>query len=120
MIFQQLNQKKIRPESLKSETEFRFQWGSQESEPKIGIPNQATQCSIISLETPSEEETHAMSKPIFAPPIYDVTLDDYKVSNGESHVSENSHPSQWTQASHTNEGVTPVEPTITVCMSQCR
>ncbi len=36
-------QKKIRPESLesKAESEFRFQWGSQKLEPKIGIPNQA-------------------------------------------------------------------------------
>ncbi len=36
-------QKKIQPESLesKTESEFRFQWGSQKSEPKIGIPNQA-------------------------------------------------------------------------------
>ncbi len=34
--------KKIWPESLesKTESEFRFQWGSQKSEPKIGIPNQ--------------------------------------------------------------------------------
>ncbi len=34
-------EKKIRPESLesKTESEFRFQWGSQKSEPKIGIPN---------------------------------------------------------------------------------
>jgi hypothetical protein len=33
--------KKIRPESLesKTESEFRFRWGSQKSEPKIGIPN---------------------------------------------------------------------------------
>jgi hypothetical protein len=33
--------KKIRSESLESKTEleFRLQWGSQKSEPKIGIPN---------------------------------------------------------------------------------
>ncbi len=43
LIFQQRNSKKIRPESLESKTEleFRFRWGSQKSEPKIGIPNQA-------------------------------------------------------------------------------
>jgi hypothetical protein len=36
-------QKKIQPESLesKTESEFRLQWVSQKSEPKIGIPNQA-------------------------------------------------------------------------------
>jgi hypothetical protein len=35
-------QKKIQPESLESnmESESRLQWGSQKSEPKIGIPNQ--------------------------------------------------------------------------------
>ncbi len=35
-------QKKIRPESSESKTELelRLQWGSQKSEPKIGIPNQ--------------------------------------------------------------------------------
>jgi hypothetical protein len=35
-------QKKIQPESSESntESEFRLQWGSQKSEPKIGIPNQ--------------------------------------------------------------------------------
>ncbi len=34
-------EKKIRPESLesKTESEFRFRWGSQKSEPKIRIPN---------------------------------------------------------------------------------
>jgi hypothetical protein len=57
---------------------------------KVSVPKQH---SIISLETPSEKETHTMSKPIFAPPMYDVTFDDYSVSEGESHVSENSHPS---------------------------
>jgi hypothetical protein len=36
-------QKKIRPKSPESKTKpkFRLQWGSQKSEPKIGIPNQA-------------------------------------------------------------------------------
>jgi hypothetical protein len=34
-------EKKIQPESLesKTESEFRFRWGSQKLEPKIGIPN---------------------------------------------------------------------------------
>jgi hypothetical protein len=43
-IFQQQNSKKNptgSPES-KKELEFCFQWGSQESELKIGIPNQAS------------------------------------------------------------------------------
>jgi hypothetical protein len=42
-IFQQRNSKKFQPESpeSKTESEFRFQWGSQKLELKIGIPNQA-------------------------------------------------------------------------------
>ncbi len=37
-------QKKIRPESLESNTELEFclQWGSQKLEPKIGTPNQVS------------------------------------------------------------------------------
>jgi hypothetical protein len=34
------------------------------------------QHSIISLEMPSEEECHTMSKPIFEPNTYDTTSDD--------------------------------------------
>jgi hypothetical protein len=71
------------------------------------------QHSVISLEAPSEEEAHTMSKPIFKPLMYDVTSDDYSISDGDSHVSENSHTSQQNQASHSNEGVIPVEPTVT-------
>jgi hypothetical protein len=42
MTFQQRNSKKFWPEYPESETEseFCFRWGSQKSEPKIGIPNQ--------------------------------------------------------------------------------
>jgi hypothetical protein len=38
--------KKFRPEPSESntESEFRFQWGSQKSEPKIRIPNQGCLC----------------------------------------------------------------------------
>jgi hypothetical protein len=41
MTFQQRNSKKIQPEYPESETEleFHFQWGSQKSGSKIGIPN---------------------------------------------------------------------------------
>jgi hypothetical protein len=53
---------------------------------EVSVPKQH---SIISLEMPSEEDTHTMSKPIFMPPIYDVILDDYSVTDRESHVSEN-------------------------------
>jgi hypothetical protein len=77
------------------------------------------QHSVISLEMLSEEEAHTTSKPIFKPPMYDVTSDDHSVSDRDLHVSENSCTSQWTQASNTNEGVTPVEPTVTAGTSQC-
>jgi hypothetical protein len=42
LIFQQRNSKKKRLESSESkmESDFRFGWGSQKLEPKIGIPNQ--------------------------------------------------------------------------------
>jgi hypothetical protein len=50
--------------------------------------------------------------------MYDVTLNDYSISYGESHVLENSHPLQRTQASHMNEGGTPVEPNVTAGTSQ--
>ncbi len=57
---------------------------------EVSVPKQHT---VISLEMPSEEETHTMSKPIFAPPMYNVTLDDYSISDGKSDVSENSNQS---------------------------
>ncbi len=42
MTFQQRNSKKIPTgiSGIKNGNEFRFRWGSQKSEPKIGIPNQ--------------------------------------------------------------------------------
>jgi hypothetical protein len=45
--------------------------------------------------------------------MYDATSNDYSVSEGDLHMSENSVPSQRIQASHMNEGTTPVEPTVT-------
>ncbi len=82
---------------------------------EVSAPKQR---SIISLEMPSEEETHTTSKPIFAPPMYNVTLDDYIISDEESYVLENSCQSQWARASHQHVGVTPVEPIVTACASQ--
>jgi hypothetical protein len=60
------------------------------------------QHGVISLEMPPEEEAHTTSKPIFEPP---TRLDDFSISNRDSHMSENSRTSQQTQASHTNERV---------------
>ncbi len=54
---------------------------------EVSMPKQH---SIVCLETPSEEESHTMIKPIFKPPMYDITSDDYSISDGDSQVSENS------------------------------
>ncbi len=75
------------------------------------------QHSIISSETPFEEDANTMSKPFFKPLAYDNTSDDNSISDMDLQVSENSCTSQQTQASHTNEGVTPTEP-VTAGTSQ--
>ncbi len=59
-----------------------------------------------------------MSKLIFEPNTYDTTSDDYSISDANLQVSEYSHTSWQNQASHTAEGVTPVEPTVTAGTSQ--
>jgi hypothetical protein len=59
-----------------------------------------------------------MSKPILNTNTYNTTSDDYSVSDVDFQVSENSHTSQQNQASHTTEGVMPVEPTVTAGTSQ--
>ncbi len=71
-----------------------------------------TQHSIMSLETPSNEEGHTMSDPVSKPNTFDTTSDDF--SNSEAlQVSENSHTSQQNWSSHMTDEVTPVEPTVT-------
>jgi hypothetical protein len=45
------------------------------------------------------------------------TLDDYIIADADLQVSENSHISQQTQVSHTNEGMTATEP-VTAGTSQ--
>ncbi len=74
MSFQQQNsQKKIRTEYLESETEseFHYQWGSQKSEPKIGIPNLAPSAPVMFSNTikPPITVTMCLSPPIVAMPI---------------------------------------------------
>ncbi len=44
---------------------------------KVSMPNQH---SIMYLETPSDEEPHTMSNPVFDPNTFDATSDDYRVS----------------------------------------
>jgi hypothetical protein len=77
---------------------------------KVSTPKQH---SVISLETPSDEESHPMSKPIFEPNTIDTTSDDYSIPDLALQVSENSCTSQQNQVSHMADEVTPVEPTVT-------
>jgi hypothetical protein len=77
---------------------------------EVSMPKQH---SVIYLETPSEEESHTMSKPIFESNTFDTTSDDYSVSDAASQVSENSHTSWPNRASHMTEEVTPDESTVT-------
>ncbi len=71
----------------------------------------------LSLETPSDEEPHTISNPIFKPNTFDTTSDDYSVSEALQ-VSENSHISRQNQSSHTTDEVMPVEPTVTAGTNQ--
>jgi hypothetical protein len=57
---------------------------------KVSVPNQH---SVMYLETPSDEEPHTMSNPVFNPNTFATTLVDYSVLEA-SQVSENSHTSQ--------------------------
>ncbi len=70
------------------------------------------------LETPSAEEQHTMSDPVFDPNTFDTTSDDYSISEALQ-VSENSHTSQQNQSSHMNDEMTPVEPTVAAGTGQC-
>ncbi len=63
------------------------------------------QHSVMSLETPSEEDANTTSKTFFETLTYNTMSDDYSISDGELQVSENSCTSWQTQASHMNEGV---------------
>ncbi len=78
----------------------------------------AKQNIVISLETPSGEESHTTSKTIFKPNTYDTMSDDYSASDTALQVSKKSYTSWQNWASHTADEVMPVEPTITVGTSQ--
>jgi hypothetical protein len=81
---------------------------------EVSMPNQD---SIMYLQTPSDEEPHTMSNPVFDPNTFDTTSDDYSISVALQ-VSENSHTSQQNQSFHTTGEVRPVEPTVTAGTSQ--
>jgi hypothetical protein len=83
--------------------------------PKVSMLNQH---SIMYSETPSDQEPHTMSNPVFNPNTFDTTSDDYSISEA-SQVLENSHTSLPNQSSHTTDEMTSVEPTVTADTSQC-
>jgi hypothetical protein len=57
-------------------------------------------------------------EPSFSPPAFDVTSDDYSISDGDSHVTENTGPSRQSRAPLQVEGVTPAEHPVTTGTSQ--
>ena len=67
--------------------------------------------SLSEGDIPPEENS-------FTPPVFDVTSDDYSVSDGDSLVTENTGPSRQSRASHQAEGVTPAEQPVTAGTSQ--
>jgi hypothetical protein len=78
---------------------------------KVSVPNQH---SVMYSEMPSDD---TMSNSVFDPNTFDTTSDDYSILEA-SQVSENSHTSQQNQSFHTNDEMTPVEPTVAAGTSQ--
>ena len=71
------------------------------------------QHSVIHPETPSEGDV-LQEESTFSPPVFDVTSDDYSISDGDVHVTENSEPSHQSRA----ERVTPADTPVTAGTSQ--
>jgi hypothetical protein len=68
-------------------------------------------------ETPSEDAISSEEISV-VPPFHEFVADDQSISDGDSQVTENVQPSCQSRASHQNEGVTSIEPTITDGTSQ--
>jgi hypothetical protein len=68
-------------------------------------------------ETPSEGDVPP-EEPMFSPPVFYVTSEEYSVTDGDSHVTEHTEPSRQSRASLQAEGVTPAEPTVTAGTSR--
>ncbi len=81
---------------------------------KVSVP---IQHSIMYLETPSSEEPHTVSNPVYDPNTFDTTSDDNSVSEALQ-VSVNSHTSQQNWSSHTTDEMTTVDPAIAAGTSQ--
>jgi hypothetical protein len=69
-------------------------------------------------ETQSEDAA-SLEEISVVPPFHELAADNQSVSDGDSQVMENAQPSCQSRASHQNEGVTSVEPTVKAGTSQC-
>jgi hypothetical protein len=81
---------------------------------KVSAPIQR---SIMYPETPSEDAV-SLEKISVVPPFHEFAADNQSVSDRDSQVTENARPSRQSRASHQNEGVISVEPTVTAGTSQ--
>jgi len=63
--------------------------------PEVSAP---IQHSVMYLESLSEGDIPP-EEPSFSLPVFDVTLDNYSISDGDSHVTENNGPSRQSRAS---------------------
>jgi hypothetical protein len=68
-------------------------------------------------ETQSEDAT-SLEEISIVPPVHEFAVDNQSISDGDSQVTENVRPSRQSRASHQNEGVTSIEPTVTAGTSQ--
>jgi hypothetical protein len=68
-------------------------------------------------ETQSEDAV-PLEKIFVIPPFHEFAADDQSISDGDSQVKEIVQPSRQSWASHQNEGVTSIEPTVTAGTSQ--
>ena len=75
------------------------------------------QHSVMYPESLSEGDVPP-EEPSFSPPVFDVTSDNYSISDGDSHVNENNGPSRQSRAPLQAEGVTPAENPVTAGTSQ--
>jgi hypothetical protein len=82
---------------------------------KVSVP---IQHSIMYPETQFEDAASSEEISV-VPPFHEFAADNRSVSDGDSQVTENARPSCQSQASHQNEGVTSIEPTVTAGTSQC-
>ena len=74
--------------------------------PAVQPDSAPIQHSVMYPESLSEGDI-PLEEPSFSPPVFDVTADDYSISDGDSHVTENTRPSCQSRASLQAEGVTP-------------